>query len=178
MNKIYFLTTITAIIISILSLVYTHLTRPKLAYVRSQELIYGYTGTIEARKEFDEKKEKWQANADTLRAEFRRSLDIYNKQSNAMSEPENKKRQKALAEQERQLMNYENAINNKIKEEDQLMMQGILNQINSFIEEYGKKNNYDILLGTTVSGSLLYGRKGIDVTQDLLEKLNENYNGK
>ena len=32
-------------------------------------------------------------------------------------------------------------------------------------------------MGTTQSGNLLYGREGLDITEELLEALNRDYNG-
>jgi outer membrane protein len=55
------------------------------------------------------------------------------------------------------------------------MTEGVLNQVNSFIEEYSKNKGYDLVIGTTTSGNLLYAREYMDITDEVLKALNENY---
>ena len=56
------------------------------------------------------------------------------------------------------------------------MTQGVLSQINSLAQQYGKEHGFDLILSTTQSGSILYGDDAIDLTKDLLATLNRNYN--
>ena len=49
------------------------------------------------------------------------------------------------------------------------------NQIDAFIKIYAKENGFDLIVGTTSSGNVLYGADGIDVTEELLKALNEQY---
>lgn len=61
---------------------------------------------------------------------------------------------------------------------NQVLVQGVLNQINDYIKKYAEENNYTLILGTTNDGNLLFGNKGIDVTEDILTELNNEYVGK
>jgi outer membrane protein len=56
-------------------------------------------------------------------------------------------------------------------------MQEVLNQVNSYVKEYAKKHNYDIVYGTTMDGNILYGKEQYDITDDVLEYLNKQYRG-
>jgi outer membrane protein len=47
--------------------------------------------------------------------------------------------------------------------------------VNGFIESFGEKNQYKLILGTTESGSILYGNKGDDLTDEITKNLNEQY---
>ncbi|MEL7002135.1 MAG: OmpH family outer membrane protein [Bacteroidota bacterium] len=149
----------------------------KIAYVRSQDLVYSYAGTLEAMDKFNKEKEAWQANVDTLELNFNKAVNNYNENYSQMTESDRIDQSNNLDNQQRQLLGYKNAIDEKIKSKDDEMMQAVLNQVNTFIKEYGKENGYDVILGTTLSGSVLYGRQEIDITDQLLEALNKNYKG-
>ena len=151
--------------------------RGKIAFVRSQDLIYSYEGTIEAMAKFNNQKQQWQANVDTLKFDFQRAVTLYNQEYAKLTSAQRQQREQNLSQQERQLQSYTRAIDDKIKAADEEMMQASLNQINVFVEEYSQQHGYDIILGTTLSGSVLYGRKTLDITDELLEALNKKYRG-
>lgn len=149
----------------------------KIAFVRSQNLIYKYEGTVEAMTKFNNQKQQWQANVDTLKYDFQRAVNRYNQEYAALSVAQRQQREEGLSQQERQFQSYASAISDKIKQADEEMMQASLDQINVFVEEYSQKHGYDIILGTTLSGSVLYGSETLDITDQLLDALNKNYHG-
>ena len=149
----------------------------KIAYIRSSELIYNYLGMQEAQRDYQQKMESWKANVDTLKNDFQVTLSKYQSEYAGIKKEEREMREKLLEQQEENLRNYTLAINDKAKEEDDKITQAVLNQVNSFVEEYGKENGYDVILGTTVSGNLLYGKKAMDITDEVLLALNKQYKG-
>jgi len=154
---------------------YNSFNTPKIAYVRSQELIYGYLGMKEAQSEYQEKTQAWQANVDTLELDYQRAVNKYNQDIGSLTESETLERQAILKAQQSNLIGYADAVDKKAKEEDEQMTQGSLNQINSFIEQYGEDQGYDAIFGTTVAGNLLYGKDAIDITDQVLDAMNKNY---
>src|SRR5690606_19616194 len=170
------ITTLVAALIAVLSaFLFTTLQKPKIAYVRSQELIYNYMGTLEAQKKYESQQAVWQANIDTLKATYEQTRNAYKQTASSLSTAERQKKEQYLMSQQQQITQYIQAVNEKSTEEDERMMQGTLYQINSFVERYGKAHGYDIILGTTLSGNVLYGKQAIDITDELLKALNENY---
>ncbi|ELR69991.1 outer membrane protein (OmpH-like) [Fulvivirga imtechensis AK7] len=155
----------------------THATHNNVAYVRSHDLIYSYEGTKEAMAKFDDKKMSWQANVDTLRRDFQRSVAVYNRDYDKLSSSERKQREEMLNNQQQQLETYSQAIDSKIREEDHEMMASVLNQVNSFIEDYAEQKGYDIIFGTTKDGSILYGNEHLDITDQVLKEINKRYKG-
>lgn len=142
---------------------YVQFTKPSIAYVRSEILVNEFAGMKEAREAYQKKQQQWQANLDTLQAEYQRK----EKADVAMVE---------LQATAQDLQRYVAAVEQLSQEEDQKMTQSVLEQINVFVEQYGKDHGYDLILGTTTSGSILYGNQGIDITEELLEALNKYYN--
>ena len=158
--------------------IYLYVSRTKIVYVRSHDLVEKYQGTIEARMEFDKKKNAMTSNVDSLKLDFERARNQYVNIATKLAPAQRMEQEKALTQQQGQLIQYSNAIDQKIEEEDAKMMQEVLNQINSFVEKYAQQEGYNIVLGTTLSGSLLYGDKTIDVTDAMIVELNNKYKGK
>ncbi|TRX56137.1 OmpH family outer membrane protein [Fulvivirga sp. M361] len=152
--------------------------KPKIAFVRSQELIYNYEGTKEAMTKFNNQKQQWQANADTLKFDLQRAVATYNREYTNLTVSQRQKQEEVLSKQDRQLQSYSSAIEEKIRQADDEMMQAVLDQVNVYVEEYSQKHGYDLILGTTANGNVLYGKEELDVTEYLLKGLNEKYLGK
>jgi len=53
----------------------------------------------------------------------------------------------------------------------------IWKQINQFVNDYGKKYNYDLILGATGQGNIMYARETDDITKDVSEYINRRYSG-
>lgn len=171
--------TLTIIVLLGLGLgVFNFLTTPKIAYIRSYDLVDKYQGTKEAREKFEAKKNTWQSNIDTLSYTLRSTIDKYNKEKNKMSVAERADMEKFLNNKDKELATYVQSVETKAQEEDEQMMQAILNQVNSYVEKYGQENGYDVILGTSTSGNVMFGDKQLDITDDVLAGLNNSYQGK
>lgn len=151
---------------------------PKIGYVKSAELVEKYQGMKDAKASYKQKLESWQSNIDTLENDYKRARINYESKKPSLKPAERAERELTLQKQENSIRNYLGALEEKAKEEDLKMTQAVITQINQYIETYGKENGYTIILGTNTSGSLLYGADHIDLTQELIQKLNENYTGR
>lgn len=147
----------------------------KVGYVKSQDLIYGYMGTKEIQNKFNLKVQVYQAQLDTLKNDYQFSLSSYQKNFPNLTDSEKLERKQLLSHQENNLRKYQAEIEKKIQSEEQQMMEGVLNQINSYVELYAKEYGLSIVFGTTTQGNILYGNQAMDITQDLLTKLNAQY---
>ncbi len=155
----------------------SYLNRTKIAFVRSQELISKYEGTIEAIAKFNSQKQQWQANVDTLKFDFQRAVNRYNQEYATLSVSERQQREEGLSQQEKQLQNYASAINDKIQATDVEMMEGVANQINSFVEQYAQSRGLEFIIGVHNDGNIMYANSYLDITEEVLKELNGQYRG-
>lgn len=143
----------------------------KVGFVRSQELIQAYQGTKEAREILESKNIQWQADLDTLQTEFNA---IYYQFVNGPSANSDTLRL-LLQQKRRDITRYEVEVAELFRKEEEELMSGVLNQVNSYVQDYGKQNNYRMIFGTTNDGSLLYGTNDNDLTEEVLLGLNKTY---
>lgn len=53
----------------------------------------------------------------------------------------------------------------------------IWKQLNQYITDYGKANGYDYIFGGDGSGSLMYAREGLNITDQVKTYVNQRYKG-
>lgn len=151
------------------------LTRDKIAIIKTGEILAKYKGANEARSLLEKKIKIMELNKDTLKTEIEELLKKYDEDRNKLSGKEKDHLENELKYKRSNYIKYSEATNDKVKAEEQMLLEGVFNQINSFMVEYGKKNKYDMILGTTSGGNILYAKETIDITNQVLEELNNSY---
>jgi len=177
MNKLALPLSIIAILVSIFSFIYLKSTS-ELVYVDVNILLDGYKRTKIVRVEFEEKANTLNANVDSLMTNWQNELKLYEKDRAKMSKKELELKQELLRNKQQQINNYQQAIQKQIQEEDQKASQTVINDINGFVKEYGKKNGYKIIFGASGNGNIMYADETIDLTNKILEGLNAEFEGK
>lgn len=154
---------------------YQILKKEKTVYVDVAKLMQEYRGMKDANAEFQKKSAQWQANADTLVAQFQQELKDYEKERSRMTSKEKELKEEILRNRQQQIGQYQEAIKMKAQEEQQLITQTAVNSMNDFIKAYGKKKGYTFIMGATGTGNILYASESSDITQIIVDGLNKEY---
>lgn len=155
---------------------FLNLRSEEIVYVDSTVLLEKYQGMLDARAEFQKKASAWQANIDTLESEVKSAIMDYEKGVSKMTAKEKELSQELIRTKQQQFRDYQQAIQQQSQQEDLAMTQQVLDRVNVFIREYGKKKNYKIILGTS-QGNIVYAEDGLDITDEVVELLNADYLG-
>lgn len=54
----------------------------------------------------------------------------------------------------------------------------IWKQLNTFVQEFGNKNNIDLIIGANGQGSVMHGKPEMNISEEVINFANERYNGK
>nr|WP_299213962.1 OmpH family outer membrane protein [uncultured Allomuricauda sp.] len=176
MNKLALPIAILALLISGLT-IFLSQSKSELVYVDINKLVEGYERTKTEREVFNQKANTLKANADSLLVDWQKELKDYEKDRVSMTEKELELKQQLLQNKQQQINNYQQAIQKQIQEEDQKMTQTVINDINDYVKEYGKKKGYRIIFGAKGSGNIMYAEDVSDLTQTVLNGLNSEYAG-
>ena len=176
MNKIATFLSILALVVAVVSISLSY-KRTNLVFVDINKLIENYERTAVERKVFNAKVKRMQSNADSLMTAFQQELKKFEQDRAAMSSKELALTRELLQTKQQQLNNYQQGVQKQIQEEDQKMTQTVVNDINDFVKEYGKKHGYSIIFGASGSGSIMYAEEAADLTDQILEELNAQYEG-
>ncbi len=176
MNKLALPIAILALLTSIFSFFYFQ-SSSELVYVDVNKLLEGYKRTKVERDLFNKKAGTLKANVDSLVSDWQKELQTYEKERGSMTKKELELKQELLANKQQQVNNYQQAIQKQIQEEDQKVTQTVINDINDYVKEFGKKKGYNIIFGASGGGNIMYADKTTDLTDEVLEGLNSNYVG-
>lgn len=177
MKNVPFYAAIAAVVLSVVA-IYMAKSSSQLVYVDVNKLIQGYSRTKIAKAEFDKKANVMKANIDSLVGNWQKELKNYEKERASLPPKELKLKQELLGNKQQQINGYQEAIQKKIQEEDKKMTQTVINDINDYIKEYGKKHNYKIIFGASGGGNIMYADESSDLTEEVLKGLNEEYDKK
>lgn len=147
----------------------------KIAFVRSGDLIYKYKGMEEATEKYKKQAEEWQANLEALKNEYDNAVTKYNQEAARLSLLEKTAREDKIRKMEENLNKYYQGLQDQAKKTDEEMTQGVLNQINTYVEKYGKEHGYAMIFGTSNTGNILYADSIYDLTDTILAGLNKEY---
>jgi outer membrane protein len=143
-----------------------------IVYVDSVKLINGYRGMHVARRELESRTVVWQANLDTLKNEFEAKLKEYQTSRASLTKKERELSEEVLRLKQEQYLNYQKVISEKIQKEDQELTSQVLVKVNDFIKRYGQQRGYSIIMAATEYGNIVYAAENMDVTDEILEGLN------
>lgn len=149
-----------------------------IVYVDSARLMNNYAGMQDARNAFQQKAAMWKANIDTLTNEVQRQIMNYEKESTKMTSKERQLSQELIKTKQTQLMQYQQAMNTQAQQEDAKMTGEVVAQINAYLKKYGEQKGYTIIMAATEYGNLAYADEGLDITNEALEGLNNEYSGR
>jgi outer membrane protein len=150
----------------------------KIVYVDSARILNEYKATAEAKKAFESKAKVWQDNIDTLTNQMKNSVGAYEKSLATMSPKEQNLSKQLIQSKQKQLSDYQRSVQDNAKQEESKLTQGIVSEINSFLSAYGKKHNYKMILIANASGTIAYARDGLDITTEVIDELNNEYQEK
>lgn len=174
MKKIPLIIALLALLISSIAL-YMSRSSSELVYVDVNKLMDGYERTKVAKAEFEKKAGTMKANVDTLVSKWQKELQVYEKERASLSPTELKLKQELLTTKQQQINQYQSTIEKQIQEEQKKTTQTVINDINDYIKEFGKNNNYKIIFGASGNGSIMYADESTDLTDKLIKGINDKY---
>jgi outer membrane protein len=150
----------------------------KVVYVDSSKLLNNYKGMQAARAAYQQKAGAWKSNVDTLAGEVQQLIFKYEKENSLMSAKERQLSQELIRNKQKQLADYQQAMNTQAQQEDARMTSDVVVQVNAYLKKYGESKGYTVILAATEYGNLAYADEGLDITDEVLEGLNKEYSGK
>lgn len=138
-----------------------------IVYVDALKLMSQYTGMKEAQAALSSRTAQYTANIDTLKAEVSALMEAQGRGKGTGPA--------VVAAKQRQLAEYQDAVQSKYREENEKLSAELLGKVNDYIKRYGAKKGYTIIMAATHYGNIAYGDKSLDITDEVLTGLNAEY---
>jgi outer membrane protein len=175
LNKLHWIITIILFLNSVLLLFWNFSIerKTKVGFIRSGVVLEKFKGSQKAKETFQKESEEWNKNIKTLEDEFKKLEEEYLTNRNKLSGEEKKKKEELLGKKQQDYIRYAQAIRDKSAKRENELMEPVFKEINAFLEEYGKEHGYAIVFGTVTGGNIVYGANAIDLTDEIIKRLNE-----
>ncbi|TFH33756.1 MAG: OmpH family outer membrane protein [Bacteroidia bacterium] len=148
-----------------------------IAYVEVDSVIFNFQYFFELRDELLVKQQSAEAKLNSNgRAYETQARDYEDKvRKGLVTRATAAEMEQNLLQQQQELVNLRDQLQNDLMEEEQVMNRKVLQYIYDFLQEYTKENNFDYILGKSFGGQVLYGDSNLDITDDVLTRINEKY---
>jgi len=147
------------------------------AFVDMQKALQGSKAGKQAQQSYENEVKKEQVSIDGMRKEYQEKKDALEKQKSGLNKSALSKRNKELSSLENKMKKafQESQIN--LRKKNSKIVGGLIKELRVAVEEFGEKKSYTMIFEKG-SGSLLYGSKGVDITNDVIKSFNERTKGK
>lgn len=149
----------------------------RIVYVNTDTLLNNYDYYKDVVKEFQNKQFQLENELQRKGQSFQNEVALFQRrvQAGGMSQEQAQTTQQQLAQKEQNLMMYrDNAANNLAIEQGQKTDE-LLTKIQDYLAKYNAGDKYDMVIGYSKGGGVLYAKEDLDITQDVLKGLNEEY---
>lgn len=149
----------------------------KIAYIDTDSIMLKYTMAIEMKKSLENKQ---QSIGNSLRSQYtalQREEQDYLKTGEKLTLTQQKAKEKEFQKREQALQQQMQEQPQKFQEEVAAQNEKLLNTVLAFVKDYNAKHDkYNIILSVSKqNGSTLYIDEGMDITDEIVKGLNEEY---
>ncbi len=145
----------------------------KTAYVNNTKVVSDY-------KEMKDAETKWTKKNDELRSELQQKAMAFQKEVQDFEAKRTSLSKKKLEELATELQGKQQ----KLQREQQMRVQEIQQQsgaeidtivekVKKYIRKYGEDHGYTYIYGDTETSNILYGKKELDITEEILSAMNK-----
>jgi outer membrane protein len=144
---------------------------PKPAFIDIPKVFNGFTMKNEMQKKYQRTESIRNKIVDSL------SMDLQLLSNRVKSDPKNQ----ALINEFDMKRQYFFSMKNKTEEDNAVLSEQydkqILEQMSTYILEYGKKNGFDFIYGSSGNGTLMYASDKYNISEEIITFINSKYNG-
>lgn len=151
-------------------------TQVKIAHVDVEEVLKEYEGSKKAEEEMKAQSEKMASELDQLAIPFQQKVQEYQKNSQNLSATDRQKKEQELMQEQQLIQQRQQMAQQQVQAEGQKKIEKINEDIDDFLESYAKSKGFTYILGTSEqTKSVLYGEESLNITDEVIKALNENY---
>ncbi len=172
-NKIYIMKKLLLVVLIAAGL--TSCNEQKTAYVDTTKVIKEYREMKEVEEEFTSKSDKIKVELDSLAQSFQKEVQEYQANMNGMSTAQRQEKEQELMAKQQTIQQQQQMMGNQLRQESDVVIDSIVTKVKEYVKEYGKENDYTYIFGSNESANIMYAKEGLDITEEILEKLNESY---
>jgi outer membrane protein len=164
------------LMILVLAVFLTSCNQEKTAYVDTTKLIQEYKEMKDVEANFSTKSDSVKSQLDSIARVFQQEVQAYQQEMNSMSQAERQEKEQELMQKQQSIQQQQQMQGNRLREQSDAVVDSVVNKVKDYVADYGEENGYTYIFGSNESANIMYAKDGKDLTQEILDNLNEKYN--
>lgn len=156
----------------------TNFTLP-IAFVNIDSLLLNYQFAKESNESLMKKAEDSRLDLNVRGRQLQSEMTEFERklENNAfLSRERAEQEQNRLIRKQQDLQQLDTRLSQELMEAQQKMSEQLRDTINTFLRWYNRDNKYEFILSNTSNDNILLSGEGYDITQEVVDALNERYN--
>jgi outer membrane protein len=147
-----------------------------IVYVNSDSLLSNYEYFKEARTRLQGKTQKAEQDLRNKAEAFQNEVNRYQQSAQTMTPQQRQATEQRLAQKQQQLAGLQQQEGGKLATEESEEMKKIYDKVEAYLQRISSEKGYKMVLSYSRGNSaILYGDNSLDITQEVLDGLNERY---
>lgn len=149
----------------------------RIVYVNTDTLLTKYDYYKDILKASESKRFQLENDLANKARSFQNKVQFFQQraQQGHMTQEQAQTTQMQLQQEEQNLMAYRDKNAQQLAQEEGKKTEDILNKIHEYLKEFNGSNKYDMVIGYSKGGGVLYAKEDLDITKQVLEGLNKKY---
>ena len=149
----------------------------KTAFVENEKVVEEYYKLENMRNKYDNKQEALKKEIDSLAAPFQKLYDEYMQKRESMSDKVRQQKEQQLRQMQQQIRAKQNQQGQQIQQQRGKEADSLIQVMEDQIAKYAKRKGFTYIFGSNQSSNILYGDKSKNITDDVINMLNEEKEG-
>ncbi|MBF8149022.1 OmpH family outer membrane protein [Winogradskyella sp. F6397] len=150
----------------------------KIGFIDNGEVSDAYQMKIDIEKKFETQNDAFTKRRDSIAQVYQMEMQSIQQRLGSMSPQKQQEESQVFSQKWQPIQQQMQMQQQQMEQMFRTEMDSVISQMNKFVESYGEKNGYTFILGKNQAGSVLYGKDVNDITDEVTDAINEEYNGK
>ena len=149
----------------------------RIAYFEMDSIENNYDYLKDVKNQLKAKENQLSGQLTTMKNRYMEKVNRFQQEAQTMTQERQGAMQQDLMQEQKVIQNKEQAVGAELQDESLRRLQNVNKTIEDFLKEYNKDKGYSYILGYQ-PGTIYYKDSTFDITNDVVQALNERYKKK
>ena len=147
----------------------------EIVYINSDTLLSNYSFYDQIRQDLEEEKNKLEKEFSNRAGGLEKEFANFQKNAPSMTMAQGRAREEELMKKRENLVQYQQSLQQTLMVQESNATNELYDKVAEYLKRFSEEHNYQLVLTYTKGSGVLYGSEKLDVTQNVLLGLNDEY---
>lgn len=147
----------------------------KLAYILSDSVLKHYEYLKVNREQLEAKTKKMDQDLRNRTMGLQNEISAYQRNVSGMTLGQARATEEDLGKKQQNLQLYQQSLQQQLMQDEAKLNKELYDRITVFLKKYGEEKGLQVVLKYDPTSDVLFGGAGLDITDDVIKGLNEDY---